>query len=153
MNKITIAVLAAAGAVSLGYGALQAEGMVLVDDQMGLSKTSVFDDPSPASFTYPQTEPHAAQPLPRAWEGAPPQIPHNIDDFLPITAESNQCLRCHDKPTLMGRKKIKGIPTPMPESHYVKAEDGKLSRAGARHVCTQCHAPQADVGDLVGNTF
>jgi cytochrome c-type protein NapB len=153
MNKIMMAVLAAAGAVSLGYGALQAEGVVLVDDQMGLSKTSVFEDPSPPAFDYPATDPSASGALPRAWEGAPPQIPHNIADFLPINAESNQCIRCHDKPAMMGKRKVKGIPTPMPESHYVKADDGKLSRAGSRHVCTQCHAPQAEVGDLVGNTF
>ena len=153
MNKIMMAVVAAAGAVSVGYGALQAEGVVLVDDQMGLSQTSVFDDPSPPAFDYPATDPSASQTLPRAWDGAPPQIPHNIDDFVPISADSNSCVRCHDKPALMGKKKIKGIPTPMPASHYVKADDGKLSRAGARYVCTQCHAPQADVGDLIGNTF
>jgi cytochrome c-type protein NapB len=54
---------------------------------------------------------------------------------------------------LIGKKKVKGIATPIPESHYVKAEDGKLARSGARYNCTQCHAPQAEVSDLVGNTF
>jgi len=151
--KTTMMAMLVAGAVTMTYGALQAADVTLVDDQMGLSKTSVFDDPSPAVFDYPRTEPHEAQPMPRAWEGAPPQIPHNIEDFLPIDAQKNRCSSCHEKPALLGKKKIKGLPTPMPESHYVKAEDGKLTRSGARYICTQCHTPQAQVDDLIGNTF
>jgi len=148
MNKIMMTILVV-GSIGLGHGVLQAEGVVQVDDQMGLSKTSVFDDPSPDAFDYPQTQPA----LPRAWDGAPPQIPHNIEDYLPINAQKNMCTNCHDKPARIGKKKIKGIPTPMPESHYVKAEDGKLARSGARYFCNQCHTPQAEVKDLVGNTF
>ncbi len=151
MNKMMMAVLVAAGSVVISYGVLQAEGVVLVDDEMGLSPTSVFDDPSPKAFEYP--EGFDGKPLTPAYLGAPPQIPHNIDDFLPINAESNGCNRCHDKPERIGQKKIKSIPTPMPASHYVKAEDGKLTRSGARYFCNQCHTPQAEVDDLVGNTF
>jgi nitrate reductase cytochrome c-type subunit len=40
----------------------------------------------------------------------------------------------------------------MPESHYNPME-GKLVRSNARHFCTQCHAPQAEVAELVGNSF
>ena len=50
MNKMMMAVLVAAGSVVISYGVLQAEGVVLVDDEMGLSPTSVFDDPSPKAF-------------------------------------------------------------------------------------------------------
>lgn len=123
----------------------------LADNEMGLSKTSVFEDPTPAVFDYPKTETSAAAALPRAWNSAPPQIPHKIDAFVPITASKNMCVGCHDKPGLIG-KKTKGIPTSMPESHYDTVE-GKLVRNNGRHVCTQCHAPQASVGELVGNTF
>lgn len=150
MKKIMMTMLVA-GSIGLGFGGLQAEGVVQVDDQMGLSKTSVYDDPSPETFNYP--EGFNGKPLTPAYLGAPPQIPHNIDDYLPINAGSNNCTRCHDKPARIGQKKIKGIPTPMPESHYVKAEDGKLTRSGARYFCNQCHTPQAEVGELMGNTF
>jgi cytochrome c-type protein NapB len=54
---------------------------------------------------------------------------------------------------MIGKKKTKGLPTPMPESHYHKADDGKLEFSDTRYVCVQCHTPQADVKDLVGNTF
>jgi cytochrome c-type protein NapB len=151
--KTTMMAMLVAGAMTMTYGVLQAEGITLVDDQMGLSKTSVYDNPSPEVFQYPQTSPFEAKPLPRSYIGAPPQIPHDIEDFVPITAKKNMCSSCHDKPAMMGKKDLTGIPTPMPQSHYVKAADGKLTRSNARYVCTQCHVPQAEVKDLVGNTF
>jgi cytochrome c-type protein NapB len=123
----------------------------VADSEIGLSKTSVFDDPSPSVFEYPKTEPSAATALPRSWNSAPPQVPHKIEAFIPITTSKNICVTCHDKPSLIG-KKTKGIPTSMPESHYDTIE-GKLVRNNGRHVCTQCHTPQANVADLVGNTF
>jgi nitrate reductase (cytochrome), electron transfer subunit len=121
------------------------------DNDLGLSKTSVFDDPSPSVFEYPKTEPSAATALPRAWNSAPPQVPHKIDIFVPITTNKNMCVTCHDKPGMMG-KKVKGIATAMPESHYNKVEE-RWVRANARFNCTQCHVPQAGVSDLVNNTF
>jgi cytochrome c-type protein NapB len=123
----------------------------VADNEIGLSKTSVFDDPAPAAFEYPKTEPSAATVLPRSWNSAPPQIPHKIEAFEPITANKNLCVTCHDKPGLIG-KKTKGIPTSMPESHYDTVE-GKMTRNNGRHICTQCHAPQAEVGELMRNTF
>lgn len=151
--KTTMMALLAATAVTLSYGALQAAENVWVDDQLGLSKTSVFDDPSPEVFQYPQTEPSAALAMPRAYSGAPPQVPHKIEVFMPITRGKNLCLTCHDKPDLIGSVKSRGIATPMPESHYSKAQGGALTRSDTRYICVQCHAPQADVKDLVGNTF
>ena len=150
MKKASIALLVM---VVMAYGVLQAEGVAIQDDKMGLSQTSVYDDPSPEVFQYPQTEPSAASAMPRAYEGAPPQIPHKTEAFMPIKTGKNMCIVCHDKSALIGKKKIKGIPTPMPESHYVRAEDGNLAKSGARYICTQCHTPQAEVSDLVGNTF
>lgn len=152
MKKTMMAILVA-GAVSMTYGVLQAEEVTLVDDQMGLSKTSVFDDPSPEVFQYPQTEPSASIGLPRSWDSAPPQVPHKIEAFLPIKVGKNLCITCHDRPSMLGRPKAKGIASPMPESHYYKAENGRLTRSDSRHICVQCHVPQADVKELVGNTF
>ena len=149
--KTSLLAMLVAGAATLGYGALQAAEVTLVDDQMGLSKSSVFDDPSPEVFQYPQGFDSA--PMLPAYSGAPPQIPHKIDEYLPINAQRNMCTNCHEKPARIGQKKIRHIPTPMPESHYYKAEDGSLRRSDTRYVCVQCHAPQAEVKDLIGNTF
>jgi len=152
--KKTITAVLAIGLVSVAYGALQAGEVVVRDDQMGLAPGSVFDDPSPEVFQYPDTEPSAARGLQRAYLGAPPQIPHRIDNLLPIRAKKNGCLRCHDAPDMIGKPRAaSGEPTPMPLTHYVKLDDGSLKRADNRHVCVQCHTPQAEVKELVGNTF
>ncbi len=31
----------------------------------------------------------------RAYENAPPMIPHDIEGMLPITIDNNQCATCH----------------------------------------------------------
>ena len=150
--KHSVAIIGIVAIFTTATATSQTAGPV-ADDKMGLSKTSVYDDPSPETFQYPQTEPSAAVALPRSWDSAPPQIPHKTEAYMPIKTGKNMCVACHDKTAMIGKKKIKGLPTPMPESHYVKAEDGKLANSGARYNCTQCHAPQAEVSDLVGNTF
>ena len=125
--------------------------------ELGLSKTSVFDTPTPVPFSYAAPQPSQSEPLPRAYggfEGAPPRIPHAIDAFMPITAKSNSCASCHDRPHLIGKTQ-KGAPTPMPQSHYggFKGEGGKKDLSGARYVCTQCHVPQSGAAPLVANTL
>jgi cytochrome c-type protein NapB len=124
----------------------------VADNDIGLSKTSVFDDPTPETFEYGGKGPGSNILIPQAYEGAPPQIPHKIDAFMPIKTEKNLCVNCHDKPSMVGKPKVKGVATTMPESHY-NSIDGKFVRNNGRHFCTQCHVPQATVGELVGNTF
>lgn len=134
--------------VSAGGGAIE-------DSSLGLDKSSVFETPSPEPFNYSTSPPGSGEALPSVQVGAPPQIPHSIDTFLPLTSESNQCMVCHDKPDLIGQQ-IKGVPTPMPRSHYtdLRRAPEKVTKKmiGSRFVCTQCHTPQADVPPLVENT-
>lgn len=127
------------------------------DESLGLSKESVFAVPAPDDFTYSDKFPGSAGVAPRSYPGAPPQIPHDIESFLPVSKTSNMCLGCHDR---QGQKKQAGQPTPVPASHYtVRRGDGagagKLQKklSGAQYVCTQCHVPQARVKELTGNSF
>ena len=142
-----ILMLVVAGAV--------AAGDTIDDSEMGLSKTSVFDTPSPEAFTHKESFPGTNEALPRAYSGAPPQIPHSIANYVPVTAKSNQCLGCHDNPDLIG-KATKGLPTPMPKGHYAQrfslTKKGTKTLDNATFVCTLCHVPQADVKPLVENT-
>jgi nitrate reductase (cytochrome), electron transfer subunit len=126
--------------------------LVIDEDSLGLSKGNVFDVPEPKAFDYPTTDPAMAQALPRAYQDAPPQIPHRVDMFLPVLMDDNKCIMCHDKPTMIGQK-LKGMPTPISATHYVQQEDQSLKLKGARFVCTQCHAPQAAVDTMVESTF
>jgi cytochrome c-type protein NapB len=124
---------------------------------MGLSKTSVFDVPTPSVYHYSVTPPGQSKLLPRAYLGAPPQVPHDVADFLPITAVNNLCVACHAQPDLWGKKREVGAPTPIPPSHYTdqrnapdKVTDHLIN---ARYNCNQCHVPQTDAPVLVKNTF
>ena len=126
-------------------------------DELGLSKTSVFATPEPPAVSYSDKFPGQSTVLPRSFPHAPPQIPHTIDSFKPITAGSNACLGCHNNPAMRGKKIEKGTPTPMPVSHYTdlrhKPDSVSEQMIAARYVCTQCHVPQANVDTLVENTF
>jgi cytochrome c-type protein NapB len=122
---------------------------------MGLSKTSVFDTPTPDTYTYSDGKPGYNDPLPRAWENAPPQIPHQVDEFLPIVAADNQCLDCHDIPGYIGKPKntdrTRKSKSPMSRAHYASSDLDEVD--GARFICTQCHVPQTDAAPLVDNTY
>lgn len=138
----------------LPFGALAGD-QGTADSALGLSKSSVFDVPSPGDFAYSEKSPGTSSVMPRSYPGAPPQIPHDIESFLPVSKASNMCLGCHNRP---GQKPAKAQPTPIPPSHYTTLrgpQAGKQSKdiAGARAVCTQCHVPQAGVKELVGNSF
>lgn len=147
MNTPTmiVALLALAG------GSALAAEKGLSEEQMGLSRTSVQADGVPDAFEYRQADPFSAGVLPRAYVGAPPQVPHSLDGLLPITRDSNACVSCHQQPAQVGKKKVKGQPTPLPKSHYTDVRNNALHMG--RYNCTQCHTPQADVKNLVGNTF
>jgi len=123
----------------------------LTEEQMGLSKTSVNVDPDPATFEYRQADPSTSGVLPRAYVGAPPQVPHSLDGMIPITRDSNTCVSCHQLPDQVGKKKVKGEPTAVPATHYTDVKNNALNMG--RYNCTQCHTPQANVNNLVGNTF
>ncbi len=69
---------------------------------------------------------------------AAPPVRHAVEPYLPITAQKNPCLTCHDRPELVGHPKV-GIATPMPASHYFRDEGGKPAVARASYVCTTCH--------------
>lgn len=126
-------------------------------NSMGLSKASVFDVPEPKVYHYNTAQPGQSNLLPRAYPGAPPQIPHAIGDFLPITVQSNMCIACHDQPAEWGKKLVKGLATPIPPSHYTDLRNapGKVTDhlINARYNCNQCHVPQTDAPTLVENTF
>lgn len=150
----TAIILAGAVLSAAGTGAVIA-AEAIDELNMGLSKTSVFDTPTPEPFEYTRTKPKQSELLPRAYADIPPQIPHRVDDYLPITTDDNQCLDCHEQPKLIG-KTVKGK-SPMPRDHYVDlrsaSETMSDSVVGARFNCTQCHVPQSGAPPLVENTF
>lgn len=141
-------VLSCAGATRTGTS----DGSAISDEQVGLTKASVFDTPTPAPVVPNTSDPGEQAPVPAAFDGSPPVIPHTIADFVPITADANTCIECHALD-----EAGEGDPTPIPESHYtdLRNDSGTVTDevVGARYRCTACHAPQTGAAPLVKNRF
>lgn len=123
------------------------------DKNLGLSRTSVFEVPSPPVYQDEASAP-GEKPLPkRINREFPPVIPHSLADCLPITRSSNLCMDCHAVP---GPKK-KGEATPIPASHFVdlrRAPEVKGKEvAGTRYICISCHVPRTDAPPAVGSRY
>ncbi len=148
------------------------------EESLGLRKSDLYSEDStqPQEVTYTKAAPGSSKRFDRAFENAPPMIPHSVDGLLPITKNNNSCLGCHmpDVAPSMGA-------TPIPPTHFTNfrpmteiGKDGTMTKEGVeitntsdikivartekklyqgRFNCSQCHAPQAEVKPLVKNTF
>lgn len=134
-----------------------AGGKSIPADGMGLSRESVFNVPAQHAYQDAGAMAGSGKVLPRSYLNAPPQIPHTVGDFLPITAETNMCAACHTRPDLWDAQRAKGDPTPIPKSHYTDLRNApdKVGEAvvGARYNCVECHVAQMNAKPLVANTF
>jgi cytochrome c-type protein NapB len=131
---------------------------------------------------YSRPAPGTATRFERAFVNAPPMIPHSVDGLLPITQDNNQCLGCH-MPEVAKGVGATPIPAShftnyRPATEYKNGEvvkegkkvgikgdigntsDIKIAKAKklnhlyqGRFNCSQCHAPQAKIDPIVGNTF
>ncbi|PAF50800.1 hypothetical protein BKH43_04080 [Helicobacter sp. 13S00401-1] len=125
---------------------------MVTQDKMSLRKEPLIaTDVVLPEYTWTKKGPGEATRIKRAYENAPPQIPHSLDGLLPITKDNNSCMGCH----MPDVAKSVGA-TPMPKSHFFdfrnnKDDHGKLD--GSRFVCTTCHVPQAQTKPLVKNNF
>jgi len=149
---------------------------------LGLRKDSLFVEDKtvkPRKTAYSTTYAGSGHKFERAFQDAPPMIPHDTTGMLPITKDNNQCIGCHmpDVAASMGA-------TPIPPSHFIDfrpvttiAKDGEVEKDGhvientssptlanvsikktkklyaGRFNCTQCHAPQSDTKLAVPNNF
>ncbi len=128
------------------------------DTALGLQKGSVFDTHIPDIPAFPEAGPGRNDFYGASHSAEPPQIPHNVDKFLPIKMGTNRCVSCHDKPMLIGKVRgRKGLATPAPASHYMDWRNDSSTQGkklqGSRYLCVQCHRPQANAPALVENTF
>jgi len=151
MRKSTLfgAVLAA---MTFTLSASAVQDQSIPEDELGLSKVSVYDTPEPATFEYGEQDAGTVgKRAVRSYNTAPPMITHTTKDMLPITRDSNLCKDCHVQPDLIGMKITPGVPVPAPVSHYADVKKGEFNMG--RWTCTQCHRPQADVKLLVESVF
>ena len=119
------------------------------------SDSDVYGTPTPTVYAYSDAKPGYNDRLDKSWDELPPAVPHRVEEFLPVTAEDNQCLDCHDVPKYMDRPfnmdRSKKSKMPMPEGHYANAELDEIDNA--RFNCTQCHVPLSNAPALVESTY
>ena len=151
----------------------------VTEESLGLRKTNLYTEESETAgeaTSYGKEAAGSSTRFDRAFENAPPMIPHDVEGMLPIKVGNNACTGCHLPEVAEGMKA-----TPIPASHFASfrpetgmAADGKITKEGkevdntsdfktvahkldklsnARFNCSQCHAPQSTQAPLVGNTF
>lgn len=147
MKMMKIVAIGSLG-LALAFGAKS-----LSDVEIGLRKAPLEGEEKVKlqDFKYGDKAPGESQVIQRAYENAPPMIPHDVQGLTDFTQETNSCLDCH-APAVA---KDVGA-TPVPKSHLYDLRNSKAVTDGiadSRWNCTQCHAPQADVKPMVGNSF
>lgn len=177
ISKITIGLTAAlllfSGCDSASPSASAKVAPTITEESLGLRKTDLYSEKTTTGMKtqYRTSYAGSGEKISRAFQDAPPMIPHDTAGMLPIKIGSNQCTGCH-----MPEVAASVNATPIPKSHFTNFRPShKLSSkgfsksvdnmknevaiketahlVGARFNCTLCHATQSE-GDLaVENTF
>lgn len=134
--------------LSFAFGA-----KAISDADLGLRNAPLNNDDKVKlqDFKYGDKAPGESKVFDRAYENAPPMIPHDVEGMTDFTQSTNACLDCHSPEVA----KDVGA-TPVPKSHLYDLRNSKAITDGiadSRWNCTQCHAPQAQLKPLVGNNF
>jgi len=186
MSKITIGLIAATllfvGCGDTGTAGSNGVGKTVSEESLGLRKTDLYSEKSETegdAAKYNKAAAGTSQKIKRAFQDAPPMVPHDVEGMLPITIKDNQCTGCH-----MPEIAPSVGATAIPSSHFTNfraataiAADGRISKngvattntseasmknisikkqaklVGARYNCSQCHAPQSGDALAVENTF
>lgn len=173
LTNIALGLFTAAAIFMVGCSATQ----TVSEESLGLRKTSLYteSDAMPVKTEYSKKAAGESQIIARAFENAPPMIPHTVDGMLPITINNNACTGCH----------VPGVAesmnaTPIPQSHFTNfrpdtslASNGMITKegktvvntsdfktvgkktamvSGTRFNCSQCHAPQS-MSEAPANEF
>jgi nitrate reductase (cytochrome), electron transfer subunit len=174
LGKLTLGIITAATLLVINCSASK----TVSEESLGLRTTNLYsEDTTTSDKTQYGTKPAGeSTKIKRAFENAPPMIPHDVEGMLPITIDNNQCTMCHDPAVAesMGA-------TPIPKTHFTNfrpktelTKDGVMlkngkhldntidiktvekpldSLAGARFNCSQCHVPQSEGNNVPKNNF
>ncbi len=163
---------------------VKADGVKSVTEaSLGLRKTNLYVEEAEtegAATKYSDAPAGTSKKIKRAFQDAPPMIPHSVEGLIPIKIGNNACVGCH-----MPAVATAVNATPIPKSHLIDfrpktaiGDDGRITKdghavdntssqerknisikenkeeklTGARFNCTQCHAPQSDA-EAPANTF
>ncbi len=174
ITKIALGLFTAATVFMVGCSATQS----VSEESLGLRSTSLYSevDVIPVKTEYIKNAAGESQLIDRAFENAPPMIPHNVEGMLPITINNNACTGCHTPGVAESMNA-----TAIPKSHFTNfrpdtslAKNGRITKegkevtntsdfkvigkpltkvSGTRFNCSQCHVPQTITGTAPINEF
>ncbi len=147
---------------------------VIKENELGYRKSNLYAEGKKSETSgaqYNKAAPGTSRKIQRAYQDAPPMIPHDTEGMLIITKDNNQCLQCH-KPEVA---EMVGA-TAIPKSHFLnmrpenKIVNDKLVNGvdilqnqvsikkitkvyEGRFNCVQCHAPQSNAKLITDNKF
>lgn len=176
LTKIALGLTAAAAILTFGWA--EAKKATITEESLGLRQTNLYDekDTTGDKTMYSTAPAGTSKKIDRAYENAPPMIPHDTEGMLPITIQNNACTGCHDPAVAPAMNA-----TPLPASHFtdyrpkttlstsgqivkndkpientsdVLTSSKKLTQlSGSRFNCTLCHAPQSQGKMTIQNEF
>ena len=143
---------------------------IISEESLGLRKVDLYSENTvtPNATNYTKDAAGNSKTIKRAFQDAPPMIPHDVDGMLPITINNNQCISCHAPEVASSVGAL-----PYPKSHMINFRPNSRAIAGAntssedmkdvkitslnklsgsRFNCSQCHAPQSQM-EAPKNTF
>jgi len=168
----SIAISLAAASTMFIVGCANDSAKLISSEQLSYRNVSLNDekDVTTPGVKYSTATAGTSKRIKRAFQDAPPMIPHSVEGMLPITKNNNQCITCH----VDSAPYDKTIPS-VPVSHFTNFRPGSKAISGAntssenqanvsikklnhlyqgRFNCSQCHAPQAtNVKLLTDNKF
>ena len=158
INSIAISIAAASAMFIVGCANDSAK--LISSEQLSYRNVSLNENVSTPKVQYSTAAAGTSKRIKRAFQDAPPMIPHSVDGMLPITKTDNQCITCHVDSAPYD-KTIPSVPVShftnfRPSASYALKHANTSSEKQAnvsikpmktlyqgRYNCSQCHAPQA----------
>lgn len=137
---------------ALLFASLLGAAPTISEEEIGLRKVDLYseDTVKPDETKYGTKAAGKSKKIDRAFENAPPMIPHDVSEYGEISRDNNPCKDCH-MPEVAPSMKA----TPIPQSHFTNFRTGEKLKDlyQGRFNCSACHAPQSQNKPLVNNNF
>jgi len=149
-------------------------------EQLSYRNVALEEPATTPKSEYSKAYAGSSKKIARAFQDAPPMIPHDTEGMLPITKDNNQCVGCHmpEVAKSMGATAIPVSHLTDFRPHTTIAKDGSIIKNGHKIVnssseklknvsikktggklyqgrfnCSQCHAPQSNAKLITPNNF
>jgi cytochrome c-type protein NapB len=186
INKITLSLAVVmssmlySGCNNVGVSDNKVVKPTITSEQLSYRNTALNETHGTPKSEFSKDGAGSSKKIARAFQDAPPMIPHDTTGMLPIQKDNNQCITCHvdsapydktipavpishmtdfrphtaianDGSVLKNGHKIKNSSSEELKNVSIKKTGGTLYQG--RFNCSQCHAPQSNAKLITPNNF